>query len=151
MSEVRRWKCVLLLVASFGLNSCSKTVKPAVNAQQEIQNAFTSLQVGQRVDLASAANFGWDRVLVVGPYTPESTMKQFMNDVPPELDDIGISNRDDIHVLLFLESKVFVRAIILPRRIAEFSKTILLQPISRGQAKFERGAKDNELVLASSA
>lgn len=133
--------CLSLALAS-GPRCFIRTYFLFKNCQVGSQCAAGSSERFHNVARGAASRFSVSCKLSMGSRVSRRTLHTGIDD--------EISNRDDIHVLLFLESKVFVRAVILPRHIAEFSKTILLQPISRGQANFKRAAKGNEFVLGSS-
>ena len=106
-----------------------------------LERAAEAVAPGQVLSLDKVVLLPWDRVVLVGPYTPTSLVQQATGGaVPAELERIEIDRRDDINVLIFMQGSKASAAVALPRRVADFDKADLLRPKDRQKAQLVRAA-----------
>ena len=133
---------ILLLFLGVLGAGCEVGGKPEIDPTQTLTQAAGTVQPGQELALDRVVAQPWDRVLVIGPYTPEDEMKKAIGaELPPTLKRIQIDRRDDVHAVVFMQGSTAAAAVALPRRVADFPKSELLRPVRREQAQLVKDPK----------
>ncbi len=136
--HVRRRALLLCLV---GLSSAGCRPADRPDMTRALATAATAVAPGQVLVLEQAVPLAWDRVLVVGPYTPLDAIRAAAGGpLPADAERIGIDKRDDIDMLVFLRPGGDGLALALGRDVADFDKADLLRPVPRAQARLVRAA-----------
>jgi hypothetical protein len=140
MGRLQRIAVVLSLVA--GWSGCRKSSAAEAAQIAALEKACTGMKAGDVLALDTVFSSDWDRVVAVGPYTPEGAIVAALGKpLPSTARDIAVEGRDDIYMLLFVSRDQGVAAVAVPRRVMNISKRNLLQPIPREQARFVLGDK----------
>lgn len=88
------------------------------------------------VDLDKIAIFPWDRVFVVGPFTPREELRQRVAMPQVLLYGLRLEARDDTVVLIFAEGNKYSAHVPFPRAIADFAPSARPEPYRRPTARF---------------
>ena len=109
---------------------------------RSLASAAQAVAPGQVLSLEQAVPTAWDRVMLVGPYTPSAAIRAAAGDkLPAEVEGSGIDGRDDINLLVFLRRGGDGLALELGRGLADFDKGDLLRPVDRARARLVRDPK----------
>ena len=108
---------------------------------RSLADAARAVAPGQVLSLDQAVPIAWDRVMLVGPYTPPAAVRAAAGeDLPADVERSGIDRRDDINLLVFLRRGGDGLALELGRGLADFDRADLLRPVDRARARLVRGA-----------
>jgi hypothetical protein len=93
-----------------------------------------SLASGGPVSLKSITPFSWDVVYIFPPYTPGQEIQRLTGAEPSSMKDI--ETRDDICLLVFMQSGRFLQTIEIPRSRADLGQLKAPGGLQPGQAVF---------------
>jgi hypothetical protein len=91
---------------------------------------------GTRLALPDATGFPWERVCIVGPYTGAHEVDAMAGTEIGARIAHGISERDDIDLLLFISNGRVVRSTAHPRNHGDFGPEVVGKCYSRREAVF---------------
>lgn len=127
--------------------SSARLQSTLIEAAQRVRSNGTT----EQVDLATAANFEWDRLYVIAPYTPMETVRGLVGASVPVRRLHRIDSRDDVVLLLFFRGKELVEDLPFPRAHADLLPLVRPSPYKRGGAAIEfarrgEGAPPEEII-----
>ncbi len=102
---------------------------------RSIASAVTA-GVGTRIVLAAHTGLAWDRVCILGPYTPDDEVERITAVRGAARHAYDIRVNEGIDVLMFLERDHVVASIAHPRRGADFGPDLLGRCYPRQEATF---------------
>jgi hypothetical protein len=91
---------------------------------------------GTRLVLAEHTAFEWDKVCVIGPYTPDDRVDSLTGIQGAAGLAHGIRSSDAINVLMFISKDRVAASIAHPRNKGDFAREVNDTCYSRSQAKF---------------
>ena len=89
----------------------------------------------KKIKLSDFAQFNWDKVYIAHPYTSLDALEKELNINLAAAKFSHINQRDDICLMLFFEEGKFIKPILVPRNIYDFS-SIEAEIITRENAVF---------------
>jgi len=123
---------VLSLLASCGQHNDSASSNTQL--VDKIENAISS---GDSVlDLDKVADFSWDSLLILNPYTHLDVVSAELNVDLSSAKESAIDQRDDINVLLFFANGQQVKLVEFPRISGDFADTTV-RFVARDSAQYE--------------
>lgn len=136
--------CILILVAGLQLlrqRGKTKLESRLIDAAARSRSGETTVLV----DLATAAEFEWDQVYIIGPYTPVESIRDNVRISLLKHHLHEIDTRDDVVLLLFLRGDEVVMDLAFPRRHADLLPLVRLASYKRSHAKIEFVRRDGEI------
>lgn len=90
----------------------------------------------QPFSLRDIAEFEWDRVVLLGPYTDRATAERALQIGWPEYALLGLQSSDSFNLIVLAKGSRVVQAQKLMRCLPDFDPGILAKSISRAEANF---------------
>ena len=91
---------------------------------------------GTRLVLAEHARFPWDRVCILGPYTPDDKVDSMTNVRGAARQAHGIRSDDSINVLMFVREDRIAASVAQARNSGDFGPEVVGKCYSRERAVF---------------
>lgn len=131
---------VIVLIAAWAIVGFDSKSLKTTRHKDVAEVLLGQLRSGARqVDMANAADFQWDEMLVFGPYYPKNEICGKLKTPASQCSAAGISDVDESEFLLvFMRSGAICGAARVPRAIANFDETerCMAKPIRRSAAIF---------------
>lgn len=103
-----------------------------------------------RLKLAHITRFNWDRMFVFPPNTPISEISKLLGrPVPTAITGSGIEQRDDIHLLVFLDGESIAQVSAISRSTADFFVGLVGISLAYNNAVFAKAQGERTLALAA--
>lgn len=87
------------------------------------------------IPLTQLTNFAWDQVFLFGPYTSTQELTRITGVAIDKSASHALDERDDIHILVFLQQKKLTKLIAVPRGVMDFAKAKQAQALTPQQAQ----------------
>ena len=123
---------MLALLALAGLSSACGN-EGAVN---RVIAASVEKGPGTRLILAEHTGFPWDRVCILGPYTPDDSIDALTGVQGAAGRAHGIGSNDGINVLMFVSDDRLVASVAHARNRGDFGPEVVGKCYSRAEANF---------------
>ena len=91
---------------------------------------------GTRLVLAEHAGFSWDKVCILGPYTPDDKVDSLTGIQGAAGQAYDIRSNDGINVLMFIRDARIAASVAHPRNQGDFGPEVVGKCYSREQANF---------------
>lgn len=132
LSTLRRQFALWLLCLA--LLACSKHGEDE-QFSSALAARYQSLTAQQPlIPLTQLTNFAWDQVFLFGPYTSTQELTRITGVAIDKSASHALEERDDIHILVFLQQKKLAKLIAVPRGVMNFAKTQQGQALTPQQA-----------------
>ena len=117
----------------------------------DLGTAVQHLQSSQdRLKLGHITHFAWDRMFVFPPNTPTSEISKLLGrPVPGAITGSGIEQRDDIHLLVFLDGQSIAQVSAISRNTADFFVGLVGISLDYNNAVFAKAQGERMLALAA--
>jgi hypothetical protein len=88
----------------------------------------------------SVNDAGW-AIFIFPPYTPVSAIEAAIKmKASPAIQSAGLSERDDINLLVFMNAENIQIVVAVPRQVIDFSVDKAVQPLTRAVRCLKKGA-----------
>ena len=151
MKTATNFRCMLFcLMLGIGLCGC----KPEGEESQlvaDLAQAYSQLNSeSDKLTLAHITHFTWDRLIVFPPNTSIAEIHKSLGlEVPENILKIGLEQRDDIHLMIFLSGRTITQISAVPRKTVDFMNTLANINLSRANAVFAKAFDEKSLALAA--
>ncbi len=117
----------------------------------DLDAAVQHLQGGHdRLKLAHITRFAWDRMFVFPPNMPTAEIEKVLGrPVSRAIIGSGIENRDDIHLLVFLNGESIAQVSAISRNTADFFVGLVGISLDYNNAVFAKAHGEKMLALAA--
>ena len=110
--------------------------------------AVHGLQAGQTLQMETVNPAGWSQLYVFAPYTPLAVIgAAIKTPLPADIERIGLQERDDINLLVFVDQRSVQLVAAVPRNVVDFSVAGAGRPYDRHAAVFSYAVRDGRPVL----
>lgn len=145
MTEWRNRLMPLLLC--LGLLACADSHDGDAAFTKALATRYLALGAAQdTLPLAQLTSFAWDEVFLFGPYTPIPELARITGVAIDQATSSRIEERDDIHILVFMQQKKLVKVIPVARTLVDFMQEKSPHGRSQQQAVWQKVAGSNKVL-----
>ena len=151
MSRTSLWFAAKSILSSLLclLLGCSPGQEAADAFLPELGKAAEQLDVGQELRMDAVNRGEWNRLFIFPPYTPVSAIETAIKmKASPAIQSAGLSERDDINLLVFMNAENIQIVVAVPRQVIDFAVDKAVQPLTRSSAVFKKVGVGQSLVMA---
>lgn len=104
----------------------------------------------QPFNLREIAEFEWDRVVLLGPYSDRATAERALRTKWPEYFLVGLESSDSFSLIVFAKGSRIVQAQKLVRCLPDFDPSLFAKSLSRNEVGFQFVSRDGCVTMVHS-